>query len=288
MKPLPFKVPKSSSHSLRIQVDKQAYFYDRLHYHPEWQITLILRSEGTLFIGDGIHRFGVGDIFMIGSNLPHLFKNDALYYGENSPGAHSISLFFDEDSFGKGFFDLPELKEIKVMLGQANKGIYFSGIGDALAQNLIQGLEREKGFPLLLRFYALLALLGQEKEVHFLSTISYAKAQAESAGKRMDDVLQFIFKHYDRTITIDEAAQAANLSVPAFSRYFKLHTRKTFISYLNEVRIHAACKLLVDKEYPIGQVAFMVGFNNLSNFNRQFKRIMGLAPMAYQQLSLTR
>lgn len=283
MKPLAFKIPASTNHSLRRQEDDQAFFYDRLHYHPEWQITLILKSEGTLFVGDGMHRFKEGDIFCFGSNLPHLFKNDALYYSVDSPGARSFSIFFDQQSFGTKFFDLPELKAVKHMLSQANKGIYFPNeLGGELAE-LLAGLSRQEGFPLLLHFFALLENLSQRKPWQFLSNIAYDRAQAESAGKRMDEVLQFIFKHYDRSISIKEAAEAANLSVPAFCRYFKLHTRNTFIGYLNEVRINAACKLLIDQDLSIGQIADVVGFNNLSNFNRQFKKIKGITPRAYQQ-----
>ena len=94
MKALSFQIPKSGSASVRIQVDDQPYLYDRLHYHPEIQITYIQRSRGTLFVGDGIHRFQEGDVFMIGSNVPHLFKNDPVYYEENSPGAFTDICFF--------------------------------------------------------------------------------------------------------------------------------------------------------------------------------------------------
>lgn len=284
MKPLPFKIPRSTHHSLRRQTDDQAFFYDRLHYHPEWQITLILKSEGTLFVGNGMHRFKEGDIFCFGSNLPHLFKNDPLYYSAESPGARSFSIFFDLHSFGQEFFNLPELKAVKSMLFQANKGISFPSESTSDLANRLTGLAAQEGFPLLLQFFDLLEQLSQHKPWQFLSNMAYDRAQAESAGKRMDEVLQFIFKHYDRSISIKEAAEAANLSVPAFCKYFKLHTRKTFISYLNEVRINAACKLLIDEDFSIGQIAYRVGFNNLSNFNRQFKKLKGLTPSAYQQV----
>lgn len=284
MKPLPFKVSKTSDQSIAVQLDRLPYFYDRLHYHPEWQITLILRSEGMLYAGDGMCRFQAGDVFCIGSNLPHLFRNDVKYYEEGESYAEAISVFFDQNSLGVGFFDIPELRTTKHLLREANKGIYFpaAALGSALP-SLFEAMQVKTGIPLLKDFLSLLEQLGDPQTSQTLSSMSYDRSQAEAAGQRLDQVLQFIFQNYPNRITVEEAAQVSNLSIPAFCRYFKLHTRKTFIAYVNEVRINAACQLLMDETYSIGQIAYKVGFNNLSNFNRQFKKVKGMVPSSFQQ-----
>ena len=116
MKALSFNIPKTERQSFLLQLDDMPHFYDRLHYHPEWQITLITKSEGTLFVGNSVSRFEEGDILVIGSNVPHLLKNDEAYYQDLNLGAQSWSIFFGEDTFGADFLETPELQSIKKFL----------------------------------------------------------------------------------------------------------------------------------------------------------------------------
>ncbi len=284
MKPLPFNISKTSNRSIGVQHDRLPYFYDRLHYHPEWQITLIVQSEGTLYAGDSMCRFRAGDLCFIGSNLPHLFRNDPKYYEHEAEHAEAISIFFDRKSLGAGFFEIPELRVASGLLREANKGIHFSsGTLGFDPSALFQRMQVLEGIALLQEFLTLLKSLCEAEGSQAISSMAYDQSQAEAAGKRLDQVLQFIFKNYDKKITVEEAAQASNLSIPAFCRYFKIHTRKTFISYVNEVRINAACQLLMEQQDSIGQIAYKVGFNNLSNFNRQFKKLKGMVPSSFQQ-----
>ncbi len=284
MKPLPFNISKTTNQSIGVQHDILPYFYDRLHYHPEWQITLILKTEGMLYAGDGMCRFQAGDIFCIGSNLPHLFRNDAKYYEEEAEKAEAISVFFDQRSLGPGFFEIPELRTAKVLLREANKGICFprQTFQDDLYP-LFERMKKQNGIPLLQDYLSLLNQLCLSDAGQTLSSMAYDRSQAEAAGKRLDKVLQFIYHNYENKITVQEAARISNLSVPAFCRSFKLHTEKTFIVYVNEVRVNAACQLLMDQDYSIAQIAYKVGFNNLSNFNRQFKKAKDMSPSSFQQ-----
>ncbi|MBX2874773.1 MAG: AraC family transcriptional regulator [Saprospiraceae bacterium] len=284
MKPLPFNISKTTDKSIGVQHDILPYFYDRLHYHPEWQITLIVNSEGTLYAGDSMCRFGVGDLCFIGSNLPHLFRNDNKFYELAEEQAEAISIFFDRKSLGEGFFEIPELRVANQLLRQANKGLCFqAGSLELELKPFFERMKNQEGIALLQDFLSLLKCLCESQDAQTISSLAYDRSQAEAAGKRLDQVLQFIFQHYEQKITVEEAAQASNLSIPAFCRFFKLHTRKTFIAYVNEVRINAACQLLMEQQHSIGQIAYKVGFNNLSNFNRQFKRLKGMVPSSFQQ-----
>ncbi len=281
MKALSFRIPKTEQTSFRVQIDEEAYFYDRLHYHPEWQLTLIRQGRGTLFVGDGINRFQEGDVFAIGSNVPHLLKSDAVYYEPDSPGVFAISLFFEENSFGQGFFDIPEMQQIRAFLDATSHGIRVFGETKMKLQALITDLVAQTGFQRFQNLLTTLHLFSEYEEAEFLSNSSFTEAQRETDGERLNNVLQFSLNNYQKHIMLEEAAAVANMSVSAFCRYFKLHTRKSYLQFLNELRISAACKLLSEQEVNISQICYDVGYNNLSNFNRQFKKVTGFTPSSY-------
>lgn len=281
MKALSFRIPKTEQTSFRVQIDEEAYFYDRLHYHPEWQITLILQGRGTLFVGDGINRFQEGDVFIIGSNVPHLLKSDPVYYSAESPKVQAISLFFEKNSFGNGFFEIPEIQQIWAFLDLTSRGVRVFGKIKSQLQELIMEIVEQNGFQRFQNLLTTLHLFSECEEVELLSNSSFTEAQRETDGERLNNVLQFSLNNYQKHIMLEEAAAVANMSVSAFCRYFKLHTRKSYLQFLNELRISAACKLLSEQEVNISQICYDVGFNNLSNFNRQFKKVTGFTPSSY-------
>ena len=283
MKPLPFQIPKTEQTSFRVQVDEGAYFYDRLHYHPEWQITMVSQGRGTLFVGNGIHRFREGDVFAIGSSVPHLLKSDPIYYEDESPQVRAISIFFGEFSFGKGFFAIPELKDIRLLLQKTARGIRLLGPAKKQVTTIIEQVDQQVGTHRFQSLLHILTLFAEAKKTAFLSNARFTEAQEEKDGKRLNAVLQFSLNNYTRPIALKEAAAAAHLSVSAFCHYFKLHTRKPYIQFLNELRINAACKLLSESDRNIAQISYEVGFINLSNFNRQFKKVMGYSPSVYRK-----
>ena len=127
MKALSFKVPKTGNESIRVQVDHQPFFYDSFHYHPEVQISFILEGTGTRIIGNSVGRFNSNEIYLIGSNIPHIFKSDKIYYENNPPISHAISFYFTENAFGDHFFSLPETKEIDNLLEKSKKIVLFEG-----------------------------------------------------------------------------------------------------------------------------------------------------------------
>ncbi|HMO38597.1 MAG TPA: AraC family transcriptional regulator [Saprospiraceae bacterium] len=283
MKALSFRVPKTKEASFRVQIDEEPYFYDRLHYHPEWQITFIQRGRGTLFVGGGISRFQEGDVLAIGSNVPHLLKSDSVYYTPDSPRVAAVSLFFEAHSFGQGFFELPELQPIREWLALTARGIRVLGETRTQLQDLISNTAAQTGFQSLKNLLDTLYVFAKCKEYELLAHASFTEAQREVDGERLNNVLQFSLNNYQQHITLEDAAAVANLSVPAFCRYFKMHTRKSYLRFLHELRISAACKLLAEQKVNISQICYEVGFNNLSNFNRHFKKITGFTPSEYQK-----
>lgn len=281
-KVLAFKIPKTEGESFRVQVDRSPWFYDTLHSHPEIQITLILRGTGTLVCGDHIGNFSPGDLFIVGANQPHVLRSNQEYYAAGTGlESHAVSLFFEENSFGHGFFSLPESVKLMTLLNATQTGLWVEAdTAEALAPQIATMPEKQG----LERLMAMLGILKQLAESDALSPLATAlhPRMDDREGERMNRIVQLAMREYQREIPLSEVAALANMTPNAFCRYFKQKTRKTFVAFLNEIRVAHACELLRDEEVPVAEVGLSSGFNNLSNFNRQFKRIKGCSPSVWR------
>jgi AraC-like DNA-binding protein len=282
MKVIPFSVPKTSREAFRVQVDVLPFLYDKLHQHPETQIMFIEKGEGTLIAGDYVGRFSDGSLFLIGSNQPHVFRSDDIYYKSKSKlRVKAISLYFDERYAGENFWQLDELQKVYQFFLKVGVGYRFQGKTQSQLIQLIREIVPLKGINKLIHFMQLVKVLSESKELAPLSISQTNPNLTVTEGKRMNDILQFTFNQSHRKIKIEEVAEIANLSTEAFCRYFKVRTRKTFINFLNEVRISNACKMLIEKRKSIQEVCYDSGFANLSHFNRTFKKVTKKTPSSY-------
>ncbi len=286
MKAIPFRIPKASETSIRIQVDEGDHFYSRLHYHPEFQITAVVKGEGLLHVGSSFAHFQDGDVFVIGGQVPHLFKSTPTYFSEDSPGVHAVSLFFHRHSFGPSFFALPELKSVRVLLDRASRGIKLAKENRDHMFQKIMSLAQSEGFSRLREFWMLLDEMAESSQLEFINSTVYALQSHEAKGDRMNRIFQYSISHMGKPISVSEIADIAHLSTSQFSRYFKLHTGKTYIQFLTEMRVESACTQLQVDDRSIEAIAHDVGFANLSNFNRQFRRLKGLTPSAYRKKTI--
>jgi AraC-like DNA-binding protein len=277
MRVIPFSIPKDTNEAFRVQIDELPRLYDYLHQHPEIQLTCIIESEGTLIAGDYIGRFEPGDIFVLGSNQPHVFRNDPVY-GKKGKNAKAISLFFDESTFGETFWNLPELYSLKYFIRNNAAGFRLVGKQKEMVANLLKQISIEKGIQRLIIFMKILSCFEKKKSLHVLSGSALNKNLKSYDGKRLNLVLEFTFREFNRPIELTEIARLANLTPQAFCKYFKTRTRKTYVHFLNEIRIQHAVRLLHKDEESIASIAYQSGFVNLSHFNRTFKVITGMTP----------
>ncbi|PWH83543.1 AraC family transcriptional regulator [Algibacter marinivivus] len=280
MKVLPFKIPKPDDDALVYQVDFGTSFYDKLHQHKEIQISYIVEGYGTLVVGDSINDYTKNDVIIIGGNVPHVFKSEQ----NDSSNFHMISLFFTRESFGSLFFDLEELKEVLVFFKRAKHGFKIS---TKLKQIEVLFLELEKSTKLN-RFLILLQILKITSKANYksLSSFIYDKTYSDNEGQRMRNVFDYTMNNFKSDISLTTISNVANMTKNAFCKYFKKRTNKTYIQFLNELRIEYACKLLEsDNDLSIVEIAEQAGFNNMSNFNRQFKSIKQCNPSEFRKLS---
>ena len=280
MKPLPFKIPKASSDALIVQEDRVKVLYDQYHQHEEIQISLVVRGEGKLVVGDTLSSFQSGDVLVFGSKVPHLFKTE--YKGYET---FMISLFFTKASFGSYFFDLPELKKAQAFFDNADNG--FSILLDSDIQKvhtvfteIVNTRDKLKRFILFLQVIEIMSKASKKRRAQNTLQRNYKELE----GKRMAMVFQKVIQGFAEDISLAEVASLANMTPNAFCRYFKKRTNKTFFTFLAEIRINNAAQLLLAyKDLTITEAAYQSGFKNLSNFNRKFKEFKSISPSQYRK-----
>lgn len=251
------------------------------HYHPELELVLTLKSTGTRFVGDSIKKFEEGDLVLIGKNLPHMWVNDDRYFEPNSKlTAEDIVIHFREEFLGRDFFETKEMKPISQLLTKAKYGIKFISIPLDIPLK-IKKLSTFNSFKRTIELLTMLNTLSQHKNYEILSSEGYIKTFNKTKNVTLDNTYEYIFENFNKPISLEDVANVANMNPSAFSRYFKRINRKTFSKYLNEVRIGYACNQLIEQKGNIASICYDSGFNNISNFNRQFKNITLKSPSEY-------
>jgi len=279
MKVYPFKIPKPNNNALIYQEDIEVVFYDKLHQHDEIQISYIEKGNGTLLVGNSFTNYYTGNVFVIGSNVPHAFKSDT----SKNETSKMLTLFFTKESFGTSFFKLEEFEEIESFFVNSLHGFQVT----SQLTEIKEIFNKLKKATKLERFIILIALLKllSESDINLLSNYTYAKKLSDSEGKRMRKVFDYTLKNANQKISLDEIASVANMTKNAFCKFFKKRTNKTYINYLTELRIENACKILKsNKDMAIVDVAFKAGFYNISNFNRRFKELKKMTPLTFRNL----
>ena len=220
---------------------------------------------------------------MMGSNLPHLLKSDEVYFTEDSPGIHGISLFFNNTSFGDGFFNIEEMNGFQELLKASLKGIQVLGTSQKHIFNRIISVISQQNEKRIIAFLEILSLLKSCKK-EYLNHTSLNQTSEKEYDKRLKKVLDYTFENYKDEITIEKIANRAHLSRAQFSHFFKVHTGKTYIQFLNELRIENACVLLKNNQHSVEHICYAVGFQNMSNFLRHFRKQKDVTPIQFRKL----
>jgi AraC-like DNA-binding protein len=284
MKPIFEKISKPEDQSFYLEEVIKPYFTDLWHFHPEIEILYVREGFGAKYVGDSINSFYPGDIVIIGSNIPHVHVSNSDYLNpENNLQSSAICIQFMANILGS-LSEIPELYRIHEFLKESKRGIQF---GNRTRKKLITQIEilpSLSGMKRLISLLTVLDIMSSSNDIKYLSSPNYEPIIINSEDKdRMETIFRYVIKNYSDRIFLEEIASLVNLTPQSFCRYFKSRTSKVFSTFLNEVRIGNSCKMIIENKESISQVCFASGFNYLSNFNRQFKKIKGLTPSEFQR-----
>jgi AraC-like DNA-binding protein len=288
MKVLPFTIPSSQDRTILIEEQILPEFYPHLHRHEEIQLTLIIKGEGTLLVGNIMHPFKANEVYLIGADVPHVFKSDLT---RSVPGCeqtvHALTIFFNPKGKLASLFDLPELKSVHTFFSSHHSGFRVPQADFTDIAGRIQSIQSSSGLDQLMQFFQLLRSLSALENIRALAPDLQLQTFSDYEGLRISNIYNYIMQHYQRDISLEEVAAAAFMTPQAFCRYFKKHTRVTFVTFLNEIRINEACKKLIEGAHSsVSAVAYECGFNSITNFNRVFKSTTGKSPRQYVSLFL--
>jgi AraC-like DNA-binding protein len=285
MKPHLLKIHLTPEHSFCVRYDVVPYFYNKWHFHPEFELVHILKGSGQQFIGDNVHIFKTGDMILLGSNLPHLWRSDEKFFAsENSElNVEAIVIHFLPDCFGKDFFSLPENQAIASLLVRSQQGVRIKDETRLGVNELSRELLVAKGTERIVLLLRMLNMIANSKQTKTVCNKGLIFKNDPHESERFNTIYQYILNNYSKTITLQEIAGIAHMSPHSFCRYFKSRIKKTFSRTLMEVRIGNACKLLAETHRSISDICYTCGYNNLSNFNRHFKTITGKTPVEHRK-----
>jgi AraC-like DNA-binding protein len=283
MRPQLLKVLKGPDRSFSVRRDLLP-INNRWHYHSEVELIHIKKGEGTQFIGDSIKRFKSGDVILVGSNLPHYWRFDDVYYEENTKAVADVRVaHFNENFWGNQFLELPENINLKNLLEKAKRGIQVTGkIKQAVAEHL-ELLQEVEGPQRIIFLIQALTAIANAKQLVTLSSMGFKPDLLDTEKDRINAIYEYSIKNFRRKIQLEEIAEVANISPNSFCRYFKSRTRKTYSQFLIELRVGYACKLLIENNQCIKRLCYESGFNNFTSFHKYFKMITGKSPLVYQK-----
>lgn len=280
-RPVLENTPHREWESFHCEVVRGRGYGAQWHFHPEHQLTLVLKSRGYRVVGDSLAPLSAGDLVLVGSNLPHVWHQDE-GSGRDRNAVHAIVIRFAGDFLGDHFLQRPELEAVRLLLKRASRGLQITGKTRDAAAKRIEGLAALKGLARVIELLAILDELASSREMKPLSSARFVPELKGSDQGRMEKVFRYIHANLGEVIDRDQAAAHASLSPGAFSRFFKTRTGKTLPQYVNELRIGRACSRLAEEDVKITDLALDCGFGNLANFNRQFQRVTGMTPRAYR------
>jgi AraC-like DNA-binding protein len=284
MNPILEKVTITDKQSFALKEEILPFIKIGWHYHPEYELVLFTESTGKRFIGDHTDRLAPNDMLLLGPYLPHYMRNDDEYYqGNPNLRIRAIVVHFDEDFCGKGFFDIAEMANVKKVLQKSSLGVKISGETQLKLAPLMEQLLVSSSYERLRILLDILHEIALSSDLTSLSSIGYTKFSPHEDTTRIDKVFDYILKNYTKDISLEQMAENVNMSVSAFCKFYKKRTGKTFTQTLNEIRVGHACKLFIEKGLSVSEVCYQSGFNNLSYFHRNFKKITQYAPLEYRK-----
>ncbi len=268
--------------AIKVKKREETGFTYPWHFHNECELLYVIEGNGTSYVADSIQPFESGDLVLLGSNLPHFWKNETPNEKRgNNKKIKYIVIQFPSDFFYDQISKYPEFRMIGDLLERSSRGIRFQQKVVSQVSKQITRLVEKSGIERIISLLKILQILAITNDYNLLAGEYYQHENYEFGNDRLTNVLHFISTHYQQKVELGKVAEMAHLHPSAFCRFFKEKTGKSLLEYVNDMRISYACKLIIERKLSVSQVCFEVGFNNLSNFNRTFKKQTGFTPTEY-------
>jgi AraC-like DNA-binding protein len=248
------------------------------HFHPELELIYVNKGQGKTHIGNHLSYFNNSQLILIGSNLPHNGFTDRL-----TANGTETTVQFKSNFLGDDFVSIPEMANVISLFERAKKGIRFKMETKAVIGPKIDNLLEYAGLERVIKFLEILNYLAFTDDYTMLNADGFAFETEPQDSTKIDVIFKHINRNFQNHITLDEIADKVSMTVPAFCRYFKKATGKTFTQLVNEYRVVHATKLLNESQMSIADICFECGFNNFSHFNKQFNEITGKSASQYRK-----
>jgi AraC-like DNA-binding protein len=272
--------PLTSGDCFTIFTRVKSEFDFPLHCHEELELNFIMNAKGAKrVVGDHISEIDDLELILIGSNLPHVWQTHKC----NSKEIREITIQFHKDLFDEKFLKRNQLSFIRNMLEKSAKGISFSKQTIEQIHPRLTILGQKQGFDSVLELLSILHDLSISRNMHTLSDATFSNAELSYNSRRIEKAIEYMNQSFQKHITLTEVSKLANMTDVSFSRFFKARTGITFMDSLLEMRLGHASRLLIDTTQSVAEVAYNCGFNNISNFNRLFKKKKGCTPKEFRE-----
>lgn len=284
LKPVRENVFDSARSTVRAYWLKQKFFPAPWHFHPEYEIVLILEGEGTRHVGDSIGKFGPGDLVFLSGGLSHVWISDNRYFSDAHLLTQCIVIQFDASIFDKMAQEIPELDLVQKLLNKSKRGIRFVKSDLAMITSLLMEMVFSTGYDKVASLIKLLGRLSGMK-YHLLTSGNFLSGTLHEFTPRFQKILQYVQDNFREPISLEKIAGLTAMKRSSFCRYFKDKAGISFVHYLNDIRLCYSAKLLQEEHLSVTEICFESGFTNISNFNRLFLRKYSKAPREYRKMN---
>jgi AraC-like DNA-binding protein/quercetin dioxygenase-like cupin family protein len=277
MKTLIQKIHVEEENSFACRLYRTPHFETNWHKHDEYELILITEGYGTALIGDYVGDYKPGDIYFLGSGLPHWFRKSH----QNMTGS-AIVLHFLKDFWGDNFLQLPEMKTVLRLLNSDNNGIQLQKNLQKNIAELMPQVQQANGLDRIWLLLKSLQQMGESKQFRVV-TKAFDSSSSNKENSAIEKIFTYSFKHFLEPVTLAEVAAVADMTIPTFCRFFKRNVKKSYFDFLKELRIGHACKLLRETNEPILDICYESGYNSWAHFSKQFKQVKQIAPGTYRR-----
>lgn len=285
MKELLEQIKLNPDESFYIGIFQDHIDQSRWHYHQEFELSFITEGSGSRIVGDSVEEFHPGDLIFIGPHIPHVWLPEDKHRRQHSGRTlESVYMLFNHGILPAGLTDLPEFAHVRNAISLSQRGIRITGETLNEVSRIMLQLPYMNSIRRLMFFYEIMDYIGKSESFSYLASSDYVKSKFETTNKRVNLIHEFLMKNYQNEIDLKEVAEIVHMAPASVCRFFKSSTGLTIFEYLNKIKIDYSCQLLMNSDMNIVDISYDCGFNNLSHFNKQFKKFNGTTPTQFRKL----